>query len=165
MKSDTSNVEKVKPDLDIDEHIKAQERGWLFQSIGMYCVLAFVLSAAFGLFGSGIASKRRVAKDDVSVEYERFFRFEASMQVNVKATGSGDLTISFPASYLNNFDVSSIVPQPAQSIFSESRVQYVFKGKDEFDVTFYVEPQHVGTVESSIIINGTVLELKHFIFP
>lgn len=165
MKSDTPKVERVNPDLDIEEHVDAQEKGWQFQAIGMYCILVFVVSAAVGLFGNGIVSKSREFNGDANVEYQQFLRYEAKSQFRIQAISKQGLKLSFPAEYLAKFEIVSIVPQPDKTRFEESRVLYSFDGHDQFDITIYSEPKHLGNVEGSLNVNDSRFHLTHFIFP
>jgi hypothetical protein len=165
MKKNKSDVEEVKFDLDMNEHLAMQEKGWKVQTIGILCMFAFILSAAFGLYGDGIASKRNLQKNQVNIEYDRFFRFEAKMDFKIKATSVENTTISFPARYLSYFEISSIVPEPAESRFSAGRIEYVFHGRDAAEIVFYLTPQEFGQVEGSVKVNEIVFPVNHFIFP
>jgi hypothetical protein len=165
MKKNNSTVEKVHADLDIDEHLKMQEKGWQVQAVGILCMFVFILSAALGLYGDGIVSNQNLNKNEASIEYDRFFRFEAKMNFKVKATGIGNTSISFPTKYLNHFEISSIVPEPNESRFSDARVEYVFNGRDVAEITFYLIPQEFGRIQGSIKVNENVFAVNHFIFP
>lgn len=165
MKKNNSGVEKIRVDLDIDEHLHIQENGWRLQAIGMYIILAFVFSAALGLYGDGITSKRKLSKAKAAIEYDRFFRAQAKMHLKINATSEQDLTVSFPANYLNHFEIASIVPQPATSRFEDGHVHYVFNGRDGREITFYLVPQQFGQVEGSIKINESLFTIHHFIYP
>ena len=70
-----------------------------------------------------------------------------------------------PADYLADFQIRSITPEPDGSYFKGSRIEYIFKGSDKFDITFYAEPKHVGKIEGSLEVNDSRFNLKHFIFP
>src|SRR5688572_25083927 len=106
MKKNNSTVEKVHADLDIDEHLKMQEKGWAIPDVGMLCMFVFILSAALGRYGDGIVSNQSLTKNEASIEYDRFFRFEAKMDFKVKATGVENTRISFPAEYLSHFEMA-----------------------------------------------------------
>src|SRR5688572_9383319 len=107
MKKNKSEIEEVEIDLDIDEHLAMQKKGWVLQRVGILCIFAFILSAGVGLYGDGLVSNQNKTEAQSSIEYERFFRYEAKMDFKVKATNPKNTTISFPASYLNHFEISS----------------------------------------------------------
>ena len=165
MKKDNFGIEKVRVDLDIDEHLSMQENGWKFQAVGMYLILVFVLSAAFGLYGDGVTSKRNLTKPEAAIEYDRFYRLQAKMHLKINATNKQNLTVSFPANYLNHFEVASILPEPGATHFEDGHIQYVFNGRGAREITFYLIPQEVGHVEGSIKINEDLFTIQHFIFP
>ncbi len=62
-------VERVKTELEIEEHLSMQERGWRVQTIGMYFIFAMVVAAAAGLYGDGVISKKRVTKNATVIEH------------------------------------------------------------------------------------------------
>jgi hypothetical protein len=165
MKKNNSKVEKVEVDLDINEHLTMQEKGWKIQAVGMGCILVFILSAALGLYGDGIASKRYLSNDEVRIQFSRYFRFEAKMDFKIAANDVQDLTVAFPVKYLNHFEITSIVPQPRESRFSEDRVYYVFNGRDDAEITFYLIPQQIGLIQGSVKVNENEFAINHFIFP
>lgn len=165
MKKNNSTVEKVHADLNIDEHLKMQEKGWQIQAVGMLCMFVFILSAALGLYGDGIVSHQNLNKNEANIEYDRFFRFEAKMDFKVKTTSVGNTSISFPTEYLNSFEISSIVPEPNESRFSDARVEYVFHGGDAAEITFYLIPQEFGRIQGSVKVNENVFAVNHLIFP
>ena len=51
-------LEKIKTDLQINEHLDAHQTGFIVQRIGLAFIIAFVVVAAIGLFGDGIISKK-----------------------------------------------------------------------------------------------------------
>ena len=56
--SKKGTVEVVKTELQIEEDIRLQEKGWRFQRWGWAFIFSMVILAALGLFGDGIISKR-----------------------------------------------------------------------------------------------------------
>jgi hypothetical protein len=166
MAKNKTTVEQVTTDLQMDEQIQMQENGWKFQAIGLLFIIALVLAAALGLFGDGILSQKKQASNDIQIEYERFYRFEARMPVKIKVEDTGvRLMVSFPNSYLQNFEIESILPEPNNNTFEGDRVQYEFDGKDRMNVTFYLIPRKVGNFQSSIEVNQSHFQINHFIFP
>lgn len=166
--SKNDSVERVKTSLEIDEHLPMQERGWKLQTIGLYFILAMVLTAAAGLYGDGPISKKRVSENFATVEYQRFNRFQSRMELKVELNSPGnsnDLTVTFPAKYLNHFQVDSIVPEPEKTIVNGDQLQYLFNGTGNLTITFYLIPQSVGAIDGSIQVSNNRLDLNHFIFP
>jgi hypothetical protein len=167
MKKTHHSVERLKTALQIDEHLRAQEYGWKFQAVGLYLILALVFCGAIGLFGDGIASKSKLEENPITIESERFYRFEARMplQISVENNDKAGITVTFPVSYLKNFEIGSILPAPTGNKFGNHHIQYSFEGTGPAHLTFFLIPRKVGPVEGSIEVNGIHFPLNHFIFP
>ena len=161
------SVEVVKTDLEIREEIKAHEKGWAVQRVGVIFIFAFVLSAAAGLFGDGVASKKSISGDNAAVESQRFYRFQADMPLKIRVTNvpSQGTTVTFPNDYLQKFQVESVLPESKGNIFNNGEVSYSFEGSGSMDITFYLSPETQGTVDGEITINGEHFLLRHFIYP
>lgn len=165
--SKDKSIERVNTDLEIDEHLPMQERGWKMQTIGMYFILAIVLTASIGLFGDGPMSKR-INENIATVEYERFYRFQSRMELKVQIDNTNDpkgLAVKFPSKYLEHFQVDSVLPEPEKTTFNGDHIQYQFNGKGNIMITFYLIPQRIGRIDGSIEINNNRFVLNHFIFP
>jgi len=159
-------VEHVKTDLEIDEHLPMQERGWNVRKIGLFFIMAMVLIAAVGFYGDGPVSKRKVGNSISSVEYQRFYRFQARMELTAKVNGNDNrVSVTFPGKYLEHFQVESIIPEPEKNIMKGDKLQYLFNGSGDFTITFYFVPRSIGEIDGSIEINDNRFELNHFIFP
>ncbi len=162
------SIERVKTDLEIEEHLSIQERGWQIQAVGLYFILAMVLTAAVGLYGDGLISKKRVSDKDTTVEYQRFYRFQSRMELKVELTqtsGGNNVMVTFPGKYLESFQVDSILPEPAKNVISGEQLQYYFNGTGNSTITFYLIPRSIGAIHGAIEVNNSRFELNHFIFP
>ena len=161
------SIEVVKTDLQIEEELEAHKSGWAFQRAGFIFIFALILLAAAGFFGDGLASKNSVSRDQITVEFERFYRFDARMPIRIHLThtSSGELIVIFPSHYLQNFRIESIQPEPKENIIRDGEVFYVFNGTGSMDVTFFLIPQSRGNIEGEVDVDGKTFSLKHFIFP
>jgi hypothetical protein len=162
------SVERVKTDLEIEEHLPMHERGWKVQAVGMYLIVALVFTAAVGLYGDGVISKRRAGEDIATVEYQRFYRFQARMELKVELNvpeGGDEVIVSFPGKYLESFQVDSVLPEPEKNVLNSDQVEYHFNGTGRSTITFYLIPQSIGAIDGSIQVNNSRFELNHFIFP
>jgi hypothetical protein len=160
-------LERIKTDLQIEEYLDYQERGYGIQKAGLFFIGAMVLLAAIGMFGDGVISKMVMSEGDVKVESERFYRHEAKMEMKVQLLGSDGIenTISFPNQYLTNFEVQSIVPEPKTNRVDGDKVHYSFEGAGNINVSFILIPHTVGKIKGSIDVNKHTFALNHFIFP
>jgi len=162
------SVERVKTDLEIEEHLPMQERGWKAQAIGLYFILAMVATASAGLYGDGPISKKKSTENTTTVEHQRFYRFQSRMELKVELNNSSKTngaTVAFPAKYLEHFQVDSILPEPEKNVVDGDHVIYYFDGSGNFTITFFLIPRSIGAIDGSIAVDKSHFELKHFIFP
>jgi hypothetical protein len=153
--------------LDIDEKLKDHILGWKVQTGGIIFIFLIVLSAALGLYGDGILSKRTISSLGNIIAYDYFTRLENRMplKVMVAPTPPDRAVISFSNHYLEKFRIEAIVPEPSDVNVSEANIHYTFKSKGDFTVVFYLVPQDFGSVEGTLSINDHSLKINHFIFP
>ena len=158
-------VEVVRTELEMDERLELHETGWKIQRWGWALLGLFVLLAGAGLFGDGFLSKRTLEKEGIKLKYERFYRQEAQMELEICHAGSGALTVGFPLAYLEAFKVSEVVPQPASVSFRQGAAHYSFAGSGPATVTFTLIPTRVGSVQGDLRINEQQCKVRHIIFP
>lgn len=161
-----SDFEMIRHGLELNEQVDSHKRGFKIQKVGIAFILSLVLLAALGLFGDGVLSNRSSESGSAKIEYQRFYRFEARMEINVELTDFGNSNvISFPKEYLKNFQIESITPEAESTNFKGDRSEFVFNGPGNGSVTFYLIPRKVGSIEGEIAVNGERFKLSHFIFP
>jgi hypothetical protein len=165
MKKKKTTVEEVHADLDINEHLELQEKGWNIQRVGLYCLLIFVLTAAMGFYGNGVTSKKITRQGNTSIEFEQFFRHQAKMPLSISTVSKEEVILSFPADYLSRFEIASVVPEPGDIYFDNEDVRYAFIGNNTMRITFYLVPQEVGYVKGSVKVGDESFNVRHLIFP
>ena len=160
------DIEIVKTELQINEELDAHKTGWAVQAVGIVLLYVFIVLAAAGLFGDGIASKTTESANGVTVESERFYRFEARMEVKLKIPDAqGEVEVAFPNDYLADMRVESILPEPEETRQEEGKVVYTFAGTGPRDITFFLIPQSFGSVQGNLTVGENDFLLKHFIYP
>jgi hypothetical protein len=160
------DLEQIKHSLPIEEDIPLHKKGWLVQRIGWLLMFLFVIFAAAGLFGDGVLSQQQISSQQTSVEFEKFYRFEARMGLKLNFQSVNEQSvISFPAHYLKDMKIEAIVPEPKENNFSSGFVHYTFNGSDRMNVTFYLIPQTFGFIKGTMFINNKNFKLSHFIYP
>lgn len=159
--------EVVNTDLEIEEHIHLQKRGWVVQRIGLSIMLAFVLLALFGLFGDGMLSKRTSVIRNVTLEYERFYRHEGEMEFRIDVAGNNTagIDVAFDTDYLKHFQIQSILPEPKENRFENGKVHYRFEANGPANIIYYLTPRETGTVVGSVEVNDAIFSVKQFIYP
>jgi hypothetical protein len=160
------DIELVKHNLPIEEDIPLHKKGWLAQRIGWLLMFLFVVFAAAGLFGDGVLSKQKISSQQSLIEFDKFYRFEARMELKLDFESTGDHSIiSFPAHYLKDMKIESIVPEPQENKTADGFVHYTFNGSNKMNVTFYMIPQTFGFIKGTMFINNNNFKLSHFIYP
>lgn len=166
MPNEKHTVEVVETDLEIKEELDLHEKGWKAQKIGWIFIYLLVTLAAFGMFGDGMLSHQELRAANTQIQYERFHRQEARMNIRIDIQDQQDnLVISFGNSYLRNFKVESVVPEPKEVNISNDQVNYIFDSQGNASIVFYVTPQELGTIKGSVHVNENQFNLTHFIFP
>src|SRR5688572_25582044 len=123
----SNKVERVTSTLELDERIDLQVKAWQAQRVGWVFIFLIVLTAALGFYGEGWISKKEMKSGPVSIEYERFFRHEARMELRLSLSETaGSTIVSLPMQYLKKVRIESIIPEPKENFIQNGRVQYVF---------------------------------------
>lgn len=151
--------------LPIEDEISLHRKGWIVQRIGWVLMFAFLIAAISGLFGEGPFSRKKIQAGSISVEYERFCRYEHGMEIRLQSAGENISTVSIPQAYLKNFRVATIVPEPAKQVAIAGSVQYQFEGPQNNIISFYLSPVNRKTVEGMFQVNNYPFTIKQTIYP
>ena len=159
--------EVVSPGLEIEERLPLQKTGWIVQRIGLSIMLVFVLLALLGLFGDGILSKQTTSVKNVTLEYERFYRHEGSMElkIDVAESNTPELDVAFPIEYLKNFEIRSILPEPKANRTEQGKVHYIFDARGEVNIVYYLTPRQTGSLTGALEVNDAIFSINQYIYP
>ena len=162
-------------DLQLDEDLRFQRRNWRIERIAWAVLASIIVAAALGLFGNGPVGSRKVTTADgtLSLEYQRFWRLQSPMTLNVEvrpATAeSTRATIYLTRSYIDAMDISRITPQPERVEAQAVELAYVFALAEPglpFTATFRVEPARPWTISGTVRTEGGgESTFTHFIYP
>jgi len=159
-------IERIKPSLEIEEHIHLHITGWIVQRIGWALMLLFIALAALGLFGDGILSRERLNHDGISIQYERFFRHEAQTEIRIQApAATHSVMVELSPAFNRNYTIDRILPDPAERRIVNGAVLLTFPALGAADIRLIVEPAEVGGSSSRVAVNGNAFELSSFIYP
>jgi hypothetical protein len=161
----TQKVETVKTDIEIDEEMPLQKRGWMVQRVGWILLFVFILLAVLGLFGEGPLSKRTIITGNIKTEYQRFGRHEHETPIKFESKDENISIISIPQQYLKELKLSKVVPEPESQTSSYGYINYTFKGEHNNNVTFYFDPLEFGNVGGVIKVNAYNIALVQTIYP
>lgn len=128
-------------------------------------MFAFLIAAILGLFGEGPLSNKKIQAGNISVEYERFCRYEHGMEIRLQSAGENISTVSIPQDYLKSFRVAEIVPEPEKQVANEGSIQYRFEGSQNNIVSFYLDPIERKSVEGLLQVNSHPFTIKQTIYP
>lgn len=149
----------------IEDEISLHHKGWVVQRIGWVLMFAFLIAAILGLFGEGPLSNKKIQAGNISVEYERFCRYEHGMEIRLQSAGENISTVSIPQDYLKSFRVAEIVPEPEKQVANEGSIQYRFEGSQNNIVSFYLDPIERKSVEGLLQVNSHPFTIKQTIYP
>jgi hypothetical protein len=159
-------IENIKPELEINEHAGSHKQGFKFQKVGVLAILTIVVLAALGLFGDGVLSKKTSVSKSAEIEYQRFYRFEARMELKIELLAFENSNIvSFSKDYLKDFEIESINPTPESTNFKGATSEFVFNGPGNGIITFFLVPKKVGNIDGELAVNGERFKVNHFIYP
>jgi len=149
----------------IVDEISLHRKGWIIQRIGWCLMFAFLIAALLGLFGEGPLSDKKLQSGNISVQYERFCRYEHGMKIKLQSSQENISTVSIPQDYLENFRVGEIVPEPGKQLASAGYIHYVFEGSQNKLITFYLSPLKRKTVRGILRANANSFAIKQTIYP
>ncbi|HJR61460.1 MAG TPA: hypothetical protein VJ813_18765 [Vicinamibacterales bacterium] len=152
MKKGTSN-------LDLDENRDFQQKEWHFQRAGWCVLMAFVVAAALGLFGSGPLSHARTAEPGAPlwVEYDRFVRLGKTSRLVIHVTApAGRLQLRMNRTFFEVNRIQHVTPEPSAMEIGAADVDLRFdtQAGGPFTVILDVEPLRGGRLPASITTSG-----------
>ena len=150
----------------MEDEIDLHQKGWIVQRIGWVFLALIVIAASLGLFGNGLLSKTSKAEKNVSIEYERFARFESQTELTIKALNLRDgVEIRIPQSYLRNMELEKSIPQPTRQRLAQEHLILSFDAQESASLTLVFNPTTTGTVAAVFEVNRERLNISHFIYP
>ena len=155
--------------LQLDDRPDLHARGWRIQRITWIGLALFIAAGAAGVFGDGLLGRQTLGEKDSNLwlEYDRFARKDAPMQLEFHFTAEGQQTavLQLPAGYLRHFQVESIVPAPGAVLTQNGQVVYQFPAKGPLTVLFHLKPSRMGSVRGTLLVNSRPFALNHLIYP
>ena len=149
----------------VKDEIALHRKGWIVQRIGWVLMFAFLIAATLGLFGEGPLSQMKLQAGNISVEYERFCRYEHGMEIRLQSGAENISMVSIPEKYLKSVRISDIVPEPEKQVAIAGHIQYLFAGSQNNIVTFYLSPVQRKSVEGIFQVNNHPFTIKQTIYP
>jgi hypothetical protein len=149
-------------DIELDQKLRHQEREWRIQLYGWALMLAIVVAALLGVFGTGPLSSATAGSEPagLTVKYERFIRHQGEMELTIQiAPGqveSGQVELWIDHAYLDDMVIEDVQPEPEEVRTSGDQRIYVF-AVDSADAVLNVHidstPKAMGRLESKMGVN------------
>jgi hypothetical protein len=166
MPGNKQSVENVRHDLQLDENLEQQKKGWIIQKVGWAVLYLGLILAILGLFGSGPLSYKTQSKNGNSIKYERFMRYEGEAEMTFGITDVKDtITLQIPQQYMEYIDVRAISPLPLGNQIVDGETIYYFRGRGTASIHCNLMAKKPGSITSTIIVNQTPFTIAHQIYP
>ncbi|ACZ43525.1 conserved hypothetical protein [Thermobaculum terrenum ATCC BAA-798] len=161
--------------LELEQDLRFQRREWLVEYAGRLLLLVAFLAGLLGILGGGPLSwgQARSADGRLLVRYPRFARLETparmSLEVDGSATRDGRFSLALPRSYLDEVDISNIVPLPSSARSEEGYTVFEFqvgRGVTRPEVIFSFQFDRAGVASGEVLLNeGSRVSLKQIVWP
>lgn len=162
-------------DLEISQDVEMQQRIWKMQRIGWGVMALVMLCIMLGLTGRGPLSHATAGASGapLRVEYERFGRHEAPMELKIHlAPGvarDGKARIWFSRDYMEALALEQVSPEQEKMEVHPDRHILEFdlpQSQRPATVVLKTRPQKFGSIAGRVgIENGQTLSFAHFIYP
>ena len=162
-------------DLEISQDLEMQQRIWKMQRIGWGVMALVMLCIMLGLTGRGPLSQATAGASGapLRVEYERFGRHEAPMELKVHlAPGvarDGKACIWFSRDYIEALAIEQVSPEQTEMKVHPDRhvLEFVLpESQRAAKIVLKARPQKIGSIIGRVgIEDGQSLSFGHFIYP
>ena len=160
-------------DLERDRDLRFQRREWTVQRAGWLVMLAIVLAALSGLFGSGPLSAATAEAEPLQLQYTRFERRHAPTELEVRLASSAvsqdQIEVWLWSDYLARVEITSIVPEPEEVSETDDRVIYRFNIDDQTRaprILIALEHDEPGLTTGRIgMVDGPELAFWQIVYP
>ncbi|HYX38661.1 MAG TPA: hypothetical protein VE954_36620 [Oligoflexus sp.] len=149
-----------------------QKREGLFERIGWVFMGLLVLAAALGLFGKGMLAHAELKEDTFHLYYDRFIHYGDLSTIRLEVPAStgepGVVAVALSNSYLHNFRIEHIVPEPESSAHGDQTLFWFTTTHtgQPVSIQLRMEPEKVGRLEGKIFVNGEQGHVFHqFVYP
>ena len=153
--------------LELEEDMSFQQRTWKVERAGWVLMALIALASILGLIDKGPFSRSR--KGDaggLQVEYERFIHLDTPTDLHVSLPVEGPFVIQLPFRYLEEAEISHVVPEPTEVASYGGFVTYSFASKPgTADILFNVTVRRAGSVKGFVQSDRQRIEFTQFVYP
>jgi hypothetical protein len=146
-------------------------REWLFQRVAWTLLALFIAAGLAGVFGSGPLSAQILVAEGGTLEIDRFVRRRASKEWKIrpsqKAAHGSHYEVRVSASFLEGYEISTIVPEPTSMVASGGDVKFIFDASAASGpIVFHAEPERIGFSTGTFVLSGSEpVRVRQFIYP
>jgi hypothetical protein len=160
--------------IQLDDDMRFQRRSWAVERAGWTVMGVVIVAAVLGLFSAGPLSGTMVHQPQglADIEYGRFQRRSAPAPIRIRLQVASarpeGVSIEVDSRFLAIYKITSIQPQPAQSIAAAHGIRFRFDVVQGMPATvsFYVTPERMGFFRPKLTIGaGDAVEIPVFIYP
>jgi hypothetical protein len=159
--------------IEVSQDVTFQVRVSRFQRISKLLLLLLLVFALAGFFGGGSldGGYARASERELSVEFDRFVRYDASHQINIDLTPADAKSMGplwLDIDYLRLCENESITPAPEQQYASSERAFFKIgmnQQSRESTVVIRYRPLTVGRLVTHIGLGSSTVLIKQFVYP
>ena len=145
---------------------------WRLQHFAWALFALIGLGALAGVFGSGPVARAKAQDASLSVEYERFLRYQApsTLRLHVNdGAGSALPAVWLAKEFVDNLEIERIYPTPEQVKVGPDRFIYIFnvaQTNGKATISFHFKPDSYGKTSVRLgLVNGSEVSFKQFVYP
>ena len=160
--------------LEIDQDPAFQRREWRAQRIGRFALLAIILMAMAGVFGSGPLSSATASTRDgrLELDYHRIARHRSPESLRIRVVSSPTdsvIQLWISREYLHGLAVHWISPEPAHVVADSDHLTYHFpiaSGARTMEIVFQVDADALWLRHGAIgFVGADSVSFRQFVLP
>ncbi len=153
--------------LEIEEDLAFQRRSWKVERAGWVLMALIAMASILGLVDKGPLSRTSKGNaGSLQVRYERFLHLDSPTQIRVSLPVTGPFSLQLPLRYLENTEISQIVPDPVNVASYNDLVSYSFAARrGTADVLFDLKARRAGPMKGFVQAGGRRVDFNHFVYP
>lgn len=156
--------------LDISHDMGYQRRMWKVERVAWVVIVICLIAAGVGVFGGSgplTAGSRSSDGGGLEVRFDRFVRFGAPSSLGIQIRGGSDnRNIAISRAWIDDYDVTAIVPQPESVTALADSYVYTFDVGDSGVARLSLEPRQVGRHHAVVTGPGDQrVEFSQLVYP
>jgi hypothetical protein len=145
---------------------------WKFQHWAWTFFALILIAALAGFFGDGVVSHAKASKPGLSLEYQRFGRYQAPSTLKLALNAGGGNTLPavwLSQDFVDQIEIQKIYPQPERVKVAGDRLIYIFnvaRTNEPVAIAFHFKPDGYGKTRARLgLVDGSELTFSQFIYP